>query len=324
MALNVTMCLVVVLSPLQDFLRRMLHLSGRSWHAARVSLIHLGVVALGGAVVTLGLVPLSAPWIPLGLLALANAVSLTGGMALSGSKLSGAASSSPEGRANPLPSGGWLLVIGLFPNVAAVLVSLALVHMRGPELLGYFEAARIVAQPIPTLALGLGAVLGPRAMRAAHSRRRTEARRIAAQFRTCLGAVGMLYLLAVGIPHRGNVFARLVPEAFTIPGVVAFLIVAYVAMCMALPSQNELLGAGRFRFLAATEAVANAARVACVFLVGFIGIFALPVGILAHALLRLGILRIGKRRIYARPLLSEPGVSLSRSTHVIERRLDTA
>ena len=297
-ALNVTMCFVAVLSPLQDFLRRMLHLSGRSWHAARVSLIHLAVVAIGWGIVTLRLVRLPGPWIPFGLLAIANAVSLIAGIALSGTKLTGGVPSSAEERGELLPSGGWLLVIGLIPNVTAVLVSAALAHMRGPDVLGYYEAARIVAQPILVLSLGLGAVLGPRAMRAAQARRQKEATHIAAQFRACLIALGAVYALAVGIPHRGNLLAWLVPEAFVIPWVVMCLIAAQVTLSLTLPSQNELLGAGRFRFLATTEAIGAGARVACVLLVRLVGVFALPIGLLVHALLRLGLHQFEKRRYY--------------------------
>jgi O-antigen/teichoic acid export membrane protein len=311
-ALNVTMCAVAVLSPLQDFLRRLFHLSGRSWSAARVSLIQLVVVTVGLALVMTGAVRLSSAWIPLGLLALANAVSLVCGMIFSWTSLRGGSPEFPDAKAGLLTSGAWLLFMAVIPNVTAVLVGIVLAQVRGSDALGYLEAARIVAQPILVFSIGLGAVLGPRSVAAAQSQQRTQARKLARQFNSSVLLMGIAYAIVCAAPHGINVLAWLVPRAFTVPGIVMLTIAANISLGLAMPERNELQGARQSRFLAWAETVANAARLGCGFLAGLIGMFALPLGLLMQGLIRWGLLHFRVARLYPRaPVPTVPASEFS-------------
>jgi hypothetical protein len=74
-ALTMTAC--AALTPLQEHVRRVLHLAGISWHAAAVSLVQLGCVAL--ALLLLARVQVPAIWRPFGALTIGTVVSLGAG-----------------------------------------------------------------------------------------------------------------------------------------------------------------------------------------------------------------------------------------------------
>ena len=301
-ALNITMCLVAALSPLQDFLRRMLHLSGRSWHAARVSLIQLGVVIASWAIAGLGSHRYPLAWLPFGILALANAVSMMVGVILARRAIARPAPRLVEGGDDLLKSGALLLFIGMLPSVVGVLAGVILARVSGPDVLGYLEAARVVAQPILVFGIGLSAVLGPRSMRAARARERGEARRLAWQFSAAVLGLGIVYAIFVGFPNPLNVLAWLIPKAYTVSGVVLLTIAGHVALSLAMPRRSEMLGAGRIGSLAWIEAISNVVNVACASLAAVIGIFALPLGTLAQGLIRLVLLHVQNARLYRKPL----------------------
>jgi O-antigen/teichoic acid export membrane protein len=98
-------------------------------------------------------------------------------------------------------SGRWLLAIEAITAGATFLASVIVTRLDTPEALGYAEAARIVGQPIFVLAVGLSAVLNPRAMEAGASRDRTAARHVARPYALLLAIVGS----AVRRPHGGSV-----------------------------------------------------------------------------------------------------------------------
>ena len=75
-----SVAVLTILSPIQDHIRRTLHLSGVSWRAASVSMCQFAAT-----VGTLGLLTglkVGLEWIPFGSLATANAISLTFGIVL--------------------------------------------------------------------------------------------------------------------------------------------------------------------------------------------------------------------------------------------------
>jgi O-antigen/teichoic acid export membrane protein len=197
-----------------------------------------------------------------------------------------------------LKSGALLLFVGMLPSAVGVLVGVILALVSGPDALGYLEAARIVAQPILVFAIGLSAVLGPRSMRAARARARGEARRLARQFGGAVLGLGIVYAAIVGFPNPLNGLAWLIPKAYTVPGVVALTVAGHVALSLAMPVRSEMLGAGRIGPLAWIEAVANLANIACASLAGLVGIFALPMGMLAQGTIRLALLRVQSARLY--------------------------
>jgi O-antigen/teichoic acid export membrane protein len=300
-ALNVTMCAVAVLSPLQDFFRRLLHLSGRSWDAARVSVTHLGIVLVGWVVVAMGYVRVPEAWLPFGLLASANALSLLVGMRYSRSALTAPAPVLPDRERDLLRTGMWLLLVGLLSSATNVIAGIVIARISGPDTLGYLEAARVVAQPVLVFTLGLSAVLAPQLMRAAQTRQRNDARRLAWQFSAAIAVVGLMYALVFGIRYPGNVLALLIPKAFIVPGVVMLTIVAQITVSLASPQRSQLLGAGWNKTLAGVEAISNSAIVGCAFLASVVGIFALPIGTLSMGLIRLLLLRHQTTHLYASP-----------------------
>jgi hypothetical protein len=79
--LAVTMTACAILTPLQEHLRRVLHLAGISWHAALVSLVQIGSVVVALALLAWAEAP--AIWRPFGALTIGTAVSLGAGLLLS-------------------------------------------------------------------------------------------------------------------------------------------------------------------------------------------------------------------------------------------------
>jgi O-antigen/teichoic acid export membrane protein len=195
----------------------------------------------------------------------------------------------------------WLLLVGLLSSATGVIAGIVIARISGPDTLGYLEAARVVAQPVLVFALGLSAVLGPRLMRAAQTRRRDDARRLARQFSAAIAVMGLMYALVFGIRYPGNVLALLIPKAFIVPGVVMLTIIAQIAVSLATPQRSELLGAGWNKTLAGVEAISNAAIVGCAFLASVVGIFALPIGTLSMGLIRILLLRHQTTQLYMSP-----------------------
>jgi len=253
-ALAVSAAACAWLSPLQDHVRRTLHLAGASWRAAIVSAAQLlGVVVALLALAASGVAPV---WQPFGALALANAASLAVGFGL------GRAGGDELPRLSLPPllrSGRWLLLAELAPTGAGFGSSVVITHLAGAAALGHAEAARIVAQPVFVLAVGLSAVLGPRSMEAAAAGSRRAADRIALPFWGVLAAAGGAYGLAASQSWPHSPLVALVPQAYVLGGgLVALWVVAHLLLGAAFPLRSELLGAGR-ESAAARGAVAAAA-----------------------------------------------------------------
>jgi hypothetical protein len=107
-------------------------------------------------------------------------------------------------------SGRWLLAIEAITARATFLASVIVSRLDTPQALGYAEAARIVGQPIFVLAVGLSAVLNPRAMEAGAYRDRAAARRQAPRPAARRGRTAVRR--SHDCPWWGNPLARLVPR----------------------------------------------------------------------------------------------------------------
>jgi O-antigen/teichoic acid export membrane protein len=281
--LTLTAILAAAVSPLQDHLRRMLHLAGESARAAVVSAVQAAVViALIAAAVVAGISP---PWVPFGALAAANVVSLATALVVSRERLHG-----PETivlRAGALLGAGrWLMVVGLLPTVTAFAAGALVAHLAGPDVLGLAEAARVAGQPILVLTIGLSAVLGPLSMRAAQDHDALAARRAARRFTTLTAAGGGAYLLIVGHAWSLNPMAALLPGAYAVSGLVALTVLANMAQAVAFPGRSEMLGAERNAALAGIEVAGNAMRLAVAAFAATLRAFAIPAGLLVLALVR--------------------------------------
>ena len=282
-AFTVTAALTTFVSPIQDHMRRMLHLADASWYAAGVSLIHLAVVVSALSVWSAAGVP--AEWVPFGALAVANALSLSAG-ALMAMRSGRPAAPVTHHLRDLLRAGRWLLAVGLLPTGAAFAAAVVVSRLAGVDALGHAEAARILTQPLFVLSTGLSAFLGPRSMEAARGRGLHDAREVSRGFVWLMILTGLPYLLLTGVPWAWSPLPNAVPTAYAIKGLVAATALATIFNGLVFPYRSELLGAGRSRTLAFVEVAGNALRLGAAGLAGLVGAFAVPGGLACLGLVR--------------------------------------
>ncbi len=273
--LSITAAIATVLSPLQDHMRRLLHIAGLSWQAAAVS----GVQFLG-VVVSLGvmlIVDAPVAVMPFGALAIANALSLATGIVL-GDVYHQKPLDEPLRIGSLAREGRWLLLQASFPSVAHFAVAAIIAALAGAEALGYAEAARVVAQPVLVLATGLTAVLSPRAMEAAMDRNLSAARHTRNVFRLVMVGGGLLYIAAAAVPWSLNPMQYLVPSAYVVSGLVAVTILANLISTAMYVEVNELLGAQKARAMAVIAIATSPILVIVAFTARATEAFARPLG----------------------------------------------
>ena len=281
LALAVTVAITIVLSPMQDHVRRMLHIATISWKASWVSMVQFAVVAvcLAGSIV----VDLPPEWVPFGALAVANAVSLTVGLAVSRS--SAEARSEHRLRFTALASRGvWYVLNAVAPALAGFVIAASIAWLASPEDLGYTESARVVAQPILVFATGLSAVLVPRSMRAAMDLDRRTARQTSRIFLASIAVAGAAYLVIAGWDWVLNPMSYIVPSAYVLPGLVALTIVANTVGVASFLQSGELMGAQRERTLASIAWATSSLAVLGGFTASVTGAYARSIGALAGAI----------------------------------------
>jgi O-antigen/teichoic acid export membrane protein len=283
-ALTITGVGYAFLSPVQDHLRRMLHIAGESWYAALVSAVQLVVVA--GVLVVWRIDRLPSAWAPFGALAVANLISLVVGMLLARRRETSDTELPIARMADVLRSGRWLLISTLVPTGAAFVAAAIAIRLAGAAILGYAEVARLGGQPLLVLSTGLSSTLGPRVVAAAQRRRPREARHITRVYVVLILVLGALYLAIAGPAWRWNPIEWLLPKAYVIPGLVAATILANVTHGISFPVRSEILGAGKEQALAKVELVGNAVRVAIAGAAGALGAFVIPAGVLAVGSIR--------------------------------------
>jgi O-antigen/teichoic acid export membrane protein len=284
-ALVVTCAAATFVSPLQDHLRRMLHIARRSWRSVFVAAVQISV-AVGG-VILLPIHGVAAVWVPFGALAAANVVSLSIGLLLSVWDVFARPSEVPLPLERLLQSARSLLTAGLAPSITTFVVSWQISAIAGAAALGFVEAARIVAQPVAVLQLGLLNVLGPRATRAASTRDLAASRRINGSFRRLILVAGGGWLLVVGVPAPWNPLPGFLPTAYAVPGLVAASITAFTVLSLSQGYRFELYGARRERQVARAEIEGNAARIVVALAAGVIGPFVAPLGVATLGIVRL-------------------------------------
>jgi O-antigen/teichoic acid export membrane protein len=294
-ALAVTTTACGIVSPLQDHLRRSLHMAEAHWRAATVSLVQLAaIVAILVLSERAGVPPV---WRPFGALTLANLASLSVGYWLSRRDLRH--STGPRYRVARLArSGQWLLVVELATSGALFLSSTIITRLASPDTLGYAEAARIVAQPLYVVAVGVSAAMWPRSMEAAAGRAGDTARRIARLSAGIVIMVGVLYGTMTIVPWWGNPLGALIPQAYVVEGLVPLSVVALVFIGVAFPPRTELIGAGLEKALVRVAVLAGVLQVLAAVSALWIGAFARPIGVaLFGIVLLLGCWQY-RRRLY--------------------------
>ena len=269
-------------SPLQEHARRLLHLSSLHWAAAVASIVRLVVVSAVLALASGS--PVNPALLPLGALALGDLLSLLVVCA----RRPGYGSRALQYRARELSgTGAWLLVGAMVAPAAGFLVSFLVTRLAGAVELGLAEAARIAAQPVLVLAVGLSAVLRPEAMEAAVRFDRPRARQLTRQFGLVIAAVTVVYLLLTLVPEGFNPVYFLVPKAFTVDGLVQLSIVAAAVNGIVFLQRSELTALERTRSLALAESWAAGARGALALGAGWLHAWTVPLGLLVGGLIRM-------------------------------------
>jgi len=295
--------MVTFLSPLQDHVRRMLHMADRSWGAAVVSLVQLTVTAT----VMLCLVRLGAQpgIIVFSGLAVANLISLTVGVCLA-----------RPGRRPPIDDqisaahlarkGKWFVLMGILPTASGLAAAHLVVQLAGAEALGFSEAARVVAQPLIVLATGLTAVTGPRSMESARAMRLDLARRIERPFVAVVAVATCVYLLAFGTAAPWNPIAAVVGSGYEIPGLVALTVVSNSIGVLSWPYRVELMAGAQEVTLTKFEGLSGVLVVLVAALTGaLLKSYAKPFGLFVYVCGAWIFLRSARHKIYS------PGPSIT-------------
>lgn len=308
-ALTVTTAVTIVVSPMQDHVRQLLHIAERSKHAVFVS----GVQLLGVVAGVAGLIALDVEraWIPFGSLAFANVVSISAGYVLAGGHR-GTESEYPELEFRKLAvSGKWLVIRAAAPAALAFVAANIVTQLAGPTAYGYAEAARQVAQPVTVLSVGLMAVLGPRAVRAGSRIDRAGGASNRRSFIVLMTVATAGYAVIAGFDWAANPMAWLVPAAYVAGGLVLATIVANLLAAVFLIYGRELLGAGHARALAVISIFATPALPLAAFTAGTTEAFARPLGYIVEGSIRV----LGGRWWLRRHYSDAPGEAIETIQH---------
>lgn len=293
--LVITGIVATTLSPLQDHMRRLLHIADMSWRAAATS----GVQCLGVAVSLAVMLALDAPvaLMPFGSLAFANAISLTAAIIM-GDVTHQKPLDAPLRFWALAKEGKWLLAQALVPSVAHFAVAAIIAALAGAEALGYAEAARIVAQPVLVFATGLTAVLSPRTMRAAMDHDRAAALQVRRLYLMLVFLGGAVYLMAASTDWLFNPMGYLVPVAYVVPGLVGVTVVANLTGAAMYLDIGELLGAKMAKPMALISMVTSPILVLVAGTAAVTEAFARPLGMIARNLVEIGWYRLTIRGYY--------------------------
>ena len=255
-----TAILAGIVTPLQDHMRRLLHLAERSWDAAVVSAVQL-VAAIGWLVVLGSFMP-NPLWVPFGAICLSRLTSLAWGVWTAARLTRGRELMAP-GLDGQLAyralfvSGRYLAATGALSTGNNLVVAAIITAFVGFDVLAYAEAARTVGQPVLVLANGLRSVTGPRSMESGRDGDRSAARDVARIFYLLSGALAAVYSVVAGFDWALNPLRGLAEEAYVVGALVIVTIFANLLNGVAFPNRFELIGANKERSLLGAEIAAN-------------------------------------------------------------------
>lgn len=245
---TLTTAVAATLSPLQDHVRKMLHIGSESWKAAGISIVQF--VSTVSAILIMVWTDVLVPWIPFGSLALANLASLTFGWYLTRGAHRTAVPTDRLRFSYLARRGRWLVLQAAAPALAGFFAATIITRLASPEALGYAESARIVAQPILVLATGLTAVLAPRIVSASMNHDLPLANRTNKVYLGAIAMAGLSYFLIAGWDWALNPMPFFVPSAYEVSGLVALTIVGNMMTAAIYLQVNEILGAKKETALA--------------------------------------------------------------------------
>ncbi|MDX2466353.1 MAG: hypothetical protein QNL12_03495, partial [Acidimicrobiia bacterium] len=238
---TLTTAVAATLSPLQDHVRKMLHIGSESWKAAGISIVQFLTAVT--AILILTWIDVAVPWIPFGSLAIANLVSLSFGWYLISDEHRHSEHANEFRFWELAKRGRWVVLQAAAPSLAGFFAAAVITRLASPEALGYAESARIVAQPILVFATGFTAVLAPRIVAASMKRDHLLALRTNKIYLSAILLAGTSYFLVAGWDWALNPMPFVVPSAYEVSGLVALTIVANMVTAAIYLQVNELLGA---------------------------------------------------------------------------------
>jgi hypothetical protein len=278
LAFAVTATVLAAISPVQDHVRRVFHQSGRSWDAAHMSAIQVGVVVI--LLVAMQHEGVSRAWVPFSALALANLISLVVGRTLARS------AGAPKLQASVpavLRRGGWLFGGGVIRWIAAYAAIAIVTASAGANPAGFAEAARVLAQPVTVLAIGILSVFNSELVTAAQRQQRSRLHRLALVYIAAIGLACLAWIAVVTPRWSFSPLPHLFAKAYVIGGLLPLVVLAETSGYAALGYGTALIGGRRERATAVRDVLAAIATVAVTALTTSHGAFALVWGGLAGA-----------------------------------------
>lgn len=279
----VTAAANAIVSPTHDHARRVLHIANQSWGAAVMALVKLSVVAV--FLVAALVAGWDSAWIPFGILIFANLAGLGAWYALS--RQSTAPTSPAFAFDELVESGRWLAAIGLLPWGGIFVASAIVAALVGTEFVGFAEAARIAARPLPVFMVGLAAVIDPPSIAAGKVRDAVSGKRLSRVADSLMVGVGLTMLLWFGLEWSLNPMEILVSKAFEVEGLVALTIAANLIWGVRVSREAQLVGGDRVKDLFLVHGLGAIAQVMVAFTAPVTEAYAIPLSVLAFALVRL-------------------------------------
>jgi hypothetical protein len=252
-ALAATTVPLTAISPLQDHARRMLHQSGRSWQAVSVSMTQTVLVIsfLAG----LGFLGVPSPWVPFGALAAANTSSLAVAIWLAVRRVPPGSPVVPLDRRVLLRSGRWLLAASILIFGAQFVAVAVLTSAAGSAAAGQAEAARVLAQPVSVLIIGILSVYNPVLMAATRSFDGYRVARVTGGFFALVGVAAACWFVFAGPRWPWSPLPHLFPRGYELSGLLSWTIAEQAAGYATLIFLTILLAAGREKVTTASAAL---------------------------------------------------------------------
>jgi O-antigen/teichoic acid export membrane protein len=294
--LAITSWCAAVVWPLQDHVRQMLHMADRSVVAAAMSMVN-AVVVTGALGVSL-LLPVAVAWVPFSAITLGNIASLAVGLWAWLSVARGTAEPVRVPMRSVLRAGRYYLASGTAPIAATFVVSVIVARLAGSAALGYAEAARVAAQPVAVIGVGLTATIGPRLLEAGAARDRAGGRHLTRVFLLLVIGSGLLAIAVVGFAWPLNPMQWLLPQAYVVPWLVTVTIAANVLAKTPNPYRVLLLGANREPAVARIDAVTALAQCAVAATAPIAGAMARPLALAGQSGLQSAWLRATALRLF--------------------------
>lgn len=271
----------VLTSPLQDHVRAALHVTGHHGGAAVVSAVNL--LVSGSAFTAISALDVNGtPYLAYSVLVAGNLISAAVGIFLH-RRVAPTRSRIPVTLKNAAKYSSSALVM----QAGGYMNNLAIAVLLVPAALAELESARVVAQPIMVLGVGLSSYVLPIAIRAKVAGDSRKTRRVMTWFSAGVVGGGLVYsaFLPIGVPVLSSIAQRAIDLPLAVLRTVSFALQSTSA-----PFNNLNLSVGMHRrafWNSATTAVLGV--VLNIILIPIIGVFALPISLAIAAAVRLGL-----------------------------------